>query len=76
MGMTRGAISKVVDKLEAKKWVARKTLAADSRGHSLFLTRQGSAHCRSCGPLLTAMTRGSSTASTPRKGGAGSVAEN
>ncbi|MEZ5363766.1 MAG: MarR family transcriptional regulator [Bryobacterales bacterium] len=41
MGMTRGAISKVVDKLEAKKWVARKTLAADSRGHSLFLTRQG-----------------------------------
>ena len=40
-GMTRGAISKVLDKLEEKKWVARKTLAADNRGHALFLTQQG-----------------------------------
>jgi DNA-binding MarR family transcriptional regulator len=40
-GMTRGAISKVLDKLEEKKWVARKTLEADNRGHALFLTQQG-----------------------------------
>ena len=40
-GMTRGAISKVLDKLEEKKWIARKTLQADNRGHALFLTQQG-----------------------------------
>lgn len=40
-GMTRGAISKVLDKLKEKKWVTRKTLEADNRGHTLFLTRQG-----------------------------------
>jgi DNA-binding MarR family transcriptional regulator len=40
-GMTRGAISKVLDKLEDKRWVARKTLDADNRGHALFLTHQG-----------------------------------
>lgn len=40
-GMTRGAISKVLDKLEEKKWVARKILEADNRGHVLFLTQQG-----------------------------------
>jgi DNA-binding MarR family transcriptional regulator len=40
-GMTRGAISKVLDKLEKKKWVTRKILAADSRGHAFCLTQQG-----------------------------------
>lgn len=40
-GMTRGAISKVLDKLEEKQWVTRKTLDADNRGHALFLTQQG-----------------------------------
>ena len=40
-GMTRGAISKVLDKLEEKKWVARKPLEADNRGQALFLTQQG-----------------------------------
>jgi DNA-binding MarR family transcriptional regulator len=39
--MTRGAISKVLDKLEEKNWVTRKTLEADNRGYSLFLTQQG-----------------------------------
>lgn len=32
-GMTRGAISKILDKLEMKKWIIRKTLDADNRGH-------------------------------------------
>jgi DNA-binding MarR family transcriptional regulator len=41
-GMTRGAISKVLDKLEEKKWITRKILQADNRGHALFLTQQGS----------------------------------
>jgi len=40
-GMTRGAISKVLDKLEKKKWVARKPLEADNRSHALFLTQRG-----------------------------------
>ena len=40
-GMTRGAISKILDKLEEKKWITRKTLQADNRGHVLFLTQRG-----------------------------------
>lgn len=40
-GMTRGAISKVLDKIEEKKWVTRTTLEADTRGHTLLLTKQG-----------------------------------
>jgi len=40
-GMTRGAISKVLDKLEQKKWITRRTLQTDNRGHALFLTQQG-----------------------------------
>lgn len=42
IGMTRGAISKVLDKLEQKKWIQRRTLETDTRGQLLFLTRQGS----------------------------------
>ena len=41
MGMTRGTISKVLDKLDENKGVTRKTLEADNRGHALFLTQQG-----------------------------------
>jgi DNA-binding MarR family transcriptional regulator len=40
-GMTRGAISKVLDKLEAKKWIARATHSEDSRVQLLTLTRLG-----------------------------------
>lgn len=41
IGLTRGAISKVIDKLEDKKWLTRTTLEADNRGHLLHLTQQG-----------------------------------
>jgi DNA-binding MarR family transcriptional regulator len=41
IGLTRGAISKVLDKLEGKKWLTRKTLKADNRGQLLYLTQQG-----------------------------------
>jgi len=41
IGLTRGAISKVLDKLEDKKWLTRKTLDADNRGQLLLLTQQG-----------------------------------
>ena len=41
IGLTRGAISKVLDKLEDKKWLTRKTLEADNRGQLLYLTQQG-----------------------------------
>jgi DNA-binding MarR family transcriptional regulator len=41
IGLTRGAISKVLDKLEERKWIKRKTLEADNRGHSLLLTQPG-----------------------------------
>jgi DNA-binding MarR family transcriptional regulator len=41
LGLTRGAVSKVLDKLEGKKWITRKTLEADNRGQLLFLTQPG-----------------------------------
>jgi DNA-binding MarR family transcriptional regulator len=41
IGLTRGAVSKVLDKLEEKKWMTRKILEMDNRGQSLFLTQQG-----------------------------------
>jgi DNA-binding MarR family transcriptional regulator len=41
LGMTRGAISKVLDKLEARDWIARRELAEDHRVQLLSLTRQG-----------------------------------
>jgi len=41
IGLTRGAISKVLDKLEEKRWLTRKTLEEDNRGQLLFLTQQG-----------------------------------
>ena len=41
IGLTRGAISKVLDKLENKRWLTRKTLETDNRGQLLYLTQQG-----------------------------------
>jgi DNA-binding MarR family transcriptional regulator len=41
MCMTRGAISKVLDKLQAKEWVSRVTSQEDNRVQLLSLTRQG-----------------------------------
>lgn len=39
--LTRGAVSKILDKLEERKWVVRKTLEADKRGQRLLLTPRG-----------------------------------
>ena len=41
MGMTRGAITKVLDKLEAKDWATRTPHADDNRVQRLSLTRRG-----------------------------------
>jgi DNA-binding MarR family transcriptional regulator len=41
MGMTRGAISKVLDKLQDKDWISRAVSAADNRVQVLSLTRRG-----------------------------------
>ncbi len=42
LGMTRGAVSKIVDKLEAKEWIASRVSAEDNRVLLLSLTRKGS----------------------------------
>jgi DNA-binding MarR family transcriptional regulator len=41
LGLTRGAISKILDKLEEKKWTTRKTKPQDNRVQLLSVTRQG-----------------------------------
>jgi len=41
LGMTRGAISKIVDKLEAKGWISIKGTPSDRRIQVLSLTRSG-----------------------------------
>ena len=41
MGMTRGAISKLADRLVSKSLVAREASATDGRAHSLRLTPRG-----------------------------------
>jgi DNA-binding MarR family transcriptional regulator len=41
MGMTRGAISKILEKLLRKEWVTRAVSERDSRVQILSLTRQG-----------------------------------
>lgn len=46
MGMTRGAISKLADRLTAKGLVARSGSATDKRGQSLSLTPEGRERCR------------------------------
>jgi DNA-binding MarR family transcriptional regulator len=40
--LTRGAVSKVIDKLEAKNWIARSAKPGDSRVQLLSTTRRGS----------------------------------
>lgn len=42
LDLTRGAVSKIIDKLEAKRWVAHSTKPEDGRVQLLSLTRQGS----------------------------------
>ena len=41
LGLTRGAVSKVLDKLEAKKWITRRIMANDNRVQLLSVTPQG-----------------------------------
>jgi DNA-binding MarR family transcriptional regulator len=41
MGMTRGAISKVLDKLQSKEWISCATSQEDNRVQLLAVTRQG-----------------------------------
>ncbi len=41
LGLTRGAVSKIIDKLEAKSWITRSTKPEDSRVQLLSLTRSG-----------------------------------
>lgn len=54
MGMTRGAVSKVLDKLDGKEWIARTTSDQDSRVQLLSLTTAG----RRLLPQLTAIADG------------------
>lgn len=54
MGMTRGAVSKVLDKLESKKFIVRTTSSADNRVQELSLT----AHARRALPSLTGIANG------------------
>ncbi len=42
LSLTRGAISKIIDKLEAKRWITASTHPADSRVRRYSLTRWGS----------------------------------
>jgi DNA-binding MarR family transcriptional regulator len=42
LDLTRGAVSKVIDKLEAKNWITCSTKPGDSRVQLLSLTRSGS----------------------------------
>jgi len=51
LGMTRGAISKLADRLIAKELIVRRANAGDRRFQSLALTRQG----RAALPKLTAL---------------------
>ena len=41
MGLTRGAVSKIVDKLDAKGWIRTEAKEGDSRFRLLSLTRAG-----------------------------------
>ena len=41
LALTRGAVSKVIDKLEAKNWITRSANPQDNRVQLLSLTRQG-----------------------------------
>ena len=49
MGLTRGAVSKIVDKLQEKKWLEIQTTEGDNRIRLLSLSREGGRNF----PLLT-----------------------
>jgi DNA-binding MarR family transcriptional regulator len=51
LGLTRGAVSKIVDKLDAKGWIQSEAKEGDSRFRLLSLTRAG----RRSLPLLAAI---------------------
>jgi DNA-binding MarR family transcriptional regulator len=51
MGMTKGGISKLADRLVAKRLIQRTHSADDKRAHSLSLTKKGSAKV----PVLAAL---------------------
>ena len=42
LALTRGAVSKIIDKLEAKRWITGATKADDNRVRLFSLTRKGS----------------------------------
>ena len=42
LALTRGAVSKIIDKLEAKNWITGSTKPEDNRVRQFSLTRQGS----------------------------------
>lgn len=41
LALTRGAVSKIIDKLEAKTWITSKAAPSDGRAQLLSLTRAG-----------------------------------
>lgn len=51
LGMTRGAVSKLADRLLVKKLIARTAHEQDARAHTLALTRKG----RELVPILAAL---------------------
>lgn len=51
MGMTKGAVSKLADRLEAKGLIARQDNPQDKRAHTLSLTAKG----RTTVPVLAAL---------------------
>jgi DNA-binding MarR family transcriptional regulator len=50
--MTRGAVSKIIDKLEAKNWVARSEKPGDGRVSLLSLTQRGTQIIPQLGEIL------------------------
>ena len=49
LGLTRGAVSKIIDKLEAKDWVQSDAKEGDNRYRLLSLTRAGAAQSATSG---------------------------
>jgi biotin operon repressor len=45
LGLTRGAVSKIIDKLEAKGWIQADAKESDNRYRLLSLTRAGQGFC-------------------------------
>ena len=49
LDLTRGAVSKIIDKLEAKNWIVRSTKPEDSRVQSAFPNSVGESHSSAIG---------------------------